>query len=143
MQRIFHCFAAFETTTSCNVNFFPIFISGHHTSRNDLRAVLVLFLFVALDFAGPCFHLSSPLDKSARFVDYLLCIIFQVVTFASLERSFYSRMLGLTMWLGEVCSWHMFMAEDCCIASCCWHEIRLVENACVHRRVRRMTRAGC
>ena len=66
-------------------------------SRNDLRAVLVLFLFVASDFAGPCFRLSSLLDKSARFVDYLLCIIFQVVTFASLERSFYSRMLGLTM----------------------------------------------
>lgn len=100
-------------------------------SRNDLRAVLVLFLFVASDFAGPCFHLSSLLDRSAGFVDYLLCIIFQVcITGAEF----------LIMWPGEVSSWHMFMAEDCCIASCRWHEIRLVENACVHRRVRRMTR---
>ena len=66
-------------------------------SRNDLRAVPVLFLFVASDFAGPCFHLSSLLDESARFVNYLLCIIFQVITSASLERSFYSRMLGLNV----------------------------------------------
>ena len=83
--------------------FLPGFISGHHMGRNDLRAVLVLFLFVASDFTGPCFHLSSLLDQSARFVNYLLCIIFHVITSASLERGFYSIMLGLMMWLGGVC----------------------------------------